>query len=198
MKFPFDQKIRLENDRVLLESFSVVDDAEVLRSIAVGHADLLLYSPSDFHTDDLFDKYILGAVRQRLKYERCIFRIYDKKFKAYAGSTSFGNISDQHERLEIGWTWIAKAHQRTGLNRNMKLLLLDFAFDEIGAKRVELKSDARNMQSRAAMEGIGASYEGCLKSHTVMSDGFRRDTVYYGMTVGEWPTIRAQLKQKIV
>ena len=197
MKFPFDQKIVLENDRVRLESFSVAADAEVLRFIAVGHADLLFYSPSDFHTDVLFDSYMQRAVMQSVKNERCIFRVYDKKFGAYAGSTSFGNISNRHERLEIGWTWIAKKHQKTGLNRNMKLLMLDFSFEDIGAKRVELKSDARNKQSRKAMEGIGANYEGCLKSHTVMSDGYRRDTVYYGITIGDWPMIRRQLVQKI-
>lgn len=197
MKFPINTDIVLENERVLIESMHKMEHCDVLKKIAIGHPEILTYSPSEFHTEALFHSYMNQALDQSKAGQRCIFRVYDKLKGEYAGSSSFGNISDKNERIEIGWTWIGKSFQKTGLNRNMKLLMMEYAFDQLKAKRVELKADARNEQSRTAMEGIGVTYEGCLREHTVMSDGFRRDTVYYSILAGEWPDIRRKLLLKI-
>jgi RimJ/RimL family protein N-acetyltransferase len=116
---------------------------------------------------------------------------------AYAGSTSFGNYDPKNERIEIGWTWLFSNYQRTGLNWNMKYLMFQFAFEELNIKRVELKADGRNLQSRNAMQGIGAQYEGTLRSHTIMSDGYRRDTVYYSVLADEWPAVSSRLLTRI-
>jgi len=72
-------------------------------------------------------------------------------------------------------------------------LMLSYAFDTLNYKRVELKTDKRNLQSRRAMEKIGAEYEGCLRSHTLMLDGFRRDTVFYSILHHEWPTLQTTI-----
>ena len=83
-----------------------------------------------------------------------------------------------------------KDFQKTGLNRNCKYLLLKFAFDELRAERVELKTDERNTASRNAIQKIGGQIEGILRSHTLMYDGYRRNTVYYSILKNEWQGLK--------
>jgi len=113
------------------------------------------------------------------------------------GSTRFGDIAPEHGRVEIGWTWIAPSHQRTGVNTEAKLLQLRYAFDELGATRVALKTDARNHRSQAAIERLGAIREGVLRRHIRLPDGFIRDTVYFSILADEWPAVRARLEERL-
>jgi len=113
------------------------------------------------------------------------------------GSTRFGDIAPEHGRVEIGWTWIAPAHQRTAANTEAKLLQLTYAFDELGATRVALKTDGRNLRSQAAIERLGAVREGALRRHMRMLDGFIRDTVYYSLLSEEWPPVKARLEARL-
>ena len=197
MRFPIDKEVILEGARSRLEPFKdATEAASLLEHIALHEKDLMKFSPSEFNSLNDLVSYFQQSLNERSKGSKYTFLVYDKLNETYAGSTSFGNISDANDRLEIGWTWIGKNFQRTGLNRHNKLLMLEFAFDKLNAARVELKSDARNLQSRKAMEGIGAKYEGQLRSHTVMSDGFRRDTVYYSILKDEWPTVRQHLTKE--
>lgn len=197
MTFPSNQQIVLENQRVRLEPIHTLLDAKPLEQISLGHPELLQYSPSEFHTPSLFQQYFETAIKGRESLKRYPFIIYDKASQSYAGSTSYGDISLKNEIIQIGWTWIGQKYQRTGLNRHMKMLMLQYAFENLHCKRLELKADARNMASRKAMEGIGAKYEGCLRSHTVMSDGYRRDTVYFSILLEEWPLVKKRLLKKL-
>lgn len=113
------------------------------------------------------------------------------------GSTRFADIDVSSERLEIGWTWLAPSMWRTALNTEAKLLQLRHAFDELGAGRVALKTDARNARSQAAIERLGAIREGTLRRHLRMPDGYIRDTVYYSILADEWPAIRVRLEQRL-
>ncbi len=113
------------------------------------------------------------------------------------GSTRFMSIAPEHRRLEIGWTWVGTAYQRTGANREAKLLQLTHAFETLGAERVEFKTHARNLASRAALLGIGATFEGVLRHHTIMPDGSNRDSAFYGVLAGEWPGVKARLGAKL-
>jgi RimJ/RimL family protein N-acetyltransferase len=113
------------------------------------------------------------------------------------GSTRFGDIAPEHGRVEIGWTWIAPSHQRTAVNTEAKLLQLSYAFDELGATRVGLKTDGRNLRSQAAIERLGGVREGALRRHMRMPDGFMRDTVYYSILDDEWPAVRARLEERL-
>jgi RimJ/RimL family protein N-acetyltransferase len=103
------------------------------------------------------------------------------------------NINLTHKRLEIGSTWIGKDFQRTALNRNCKLLLLSYAFEEANTERVEFLTDQRNLQSQKAIEGIGASFEGILRSHITMLDGYRRNSYCYSIIKPEWPEVKTKL-----
>jgi len=109
------------------------------------------------------------------------------------GSSRYMSIVPEHRRLEIGWTWIATALQRTGSNREAKLLQLSHAFETLGANRVEFKTHARNEQSRNARAGIGATFEGVFRNHTIMPDGSLRDSAYFSVIVEEWPIVKAAL-----
>ena len=111
-----------------------------------------------------------------------------------AGTTSYMNISRRDGGLEVGSTWLGKPWQRTGLNTEAKYLLLRHAFEGLGAVRVQLKTDSRNAQSRAAIERLGAVCEGVLRKHIRMPDGFLRDTVLYSIIDSEWPAVKARLE----
>ena len=192
MNFDISQNIILENKRSLLRPL-LAEDIEHLLPIAIKDKDLMDFSPSEIHRPELIRAYVDTALAAKENSIRYPFIIFDKQKNQYAGSTSFGNMSNKNSRLEIGWTWIGKEFQRTGLNRNNKFLMLQYAFEELGCLRVELKTDTRNIQSRTAMKKIGAMEEGILRSHTVMSDGYRRDTIYYSILKNEWEGIKGSI-----
>jgi RimJ/RimL family protein N-acetyltransferase len=113
------------------------------------------------------------------------------------GSSRYMNIVLEHRRLEIGWTWVAPAWQRTGANREAKLLMLGHAFDDLGCRRVEFKTDSLNEPSRTALLGIGATFEGIFRNHMVMPDGRMRHSAYYSVIDDEWPAVRAGLERSL-
>lgn len=115
---------------------------------------------------------------------------------ALAGSTRFLEIVPAHKRAEIGWTWYEKAAQAGMVNPECKYLLLDHAF-AAGANRVELKTDARNARSRAAIAKLGAKEEGIFRAHMVVREGHIRDTVYFSVIRSEWPQVRAGLAARL-
>ncbi len=193
MNFPFDEEIILENAATILRPLKI-SDINNLVNIATEDKDLLRFSPKPVYSESLLTDYIQNAMEERNNKSRYYFIIFDKTKNAYAGSTSFLNISNTDSRVEIGATWIGKDFQGTGLNRNCKFLLLSYAFEELGAERVELKTDERNTASRNAIEKIGGKFEGILRSHTLMYDGYRRNTVYYGILKDEWKDLKANFK----
>jgi RimJ/RimL family protein N-acetyltransferase len=125
------------------------------------------------------------------------FATIDRASGRPIGSSRYMNIVLEHRRLEIGWTWVAKAFQRTGANREAKLLMLRHAFDTLGCRRVEFKTDALNEPSRTALLGIGARFEGIFRNHMVMPDGRMRDSAYYSVIDSEWPDVRAALEARL-
>jgi N-acetyltransferase len=196
MNFPFEQEIVLENDRSLIRPLQI-NDVENLLLAATADKNLVQYSPLPIYTKELLQQYIEIALEERKNKLRYPFVLFDKKTDAFGGSSSYMNISAKDKRLEIGNTWIGPAFHRTGFNRNNKYLMLSFVFDLLGYERLELKTDERNLQSRAAIEKIGGQFEGIFRSHMVMADGFRRNTVYYSILKNEWPGIKNKLEKSI-
>jgi RimJ/RimL family protein N-acetyltransferase len=111
------------------------------------------------------------------------------------GSSRFLSIVPEHRRLEIGWTWVAAPWQRSGANREAKFLQLTHAFEVLDANRVEFKTDSLNVKSRAALLGIGATYEGIFRNHMVMPDGRLRHSAYFSVTRDDWPAVKAHLQR---
>ncbi|MFB4305825.1 GNAT family N-acetyltransferase [Actinomadura sp. GTD37] len=114
-----------------------------------------------------------------------------------AGTTSYYEVVPSHRGLCIGHTWLGARWHRTGLNTEAKLLLLGRAFDELGAIRVGWHTHVRNARSRAAIERLGASFEGVHRKHRILSDGSVRDTAAYGMTDDEWPAAARALRGRL-
>lgn len=110
-----------------------------------------------------------------------------------AGSTRYLAIDRANRHVEIGYTWLGKAFQRSGLNRDAKYLMLRHAFEVWGCIRVEFKTDSNNVQSRTALAGIGAVEEGTFRNHVVRADGSLRHSTYFSITDREWPQVKARL-----
>ena len=106
------------------------------------------------------------------------------------GSTRYMDIQRPHRGLEVGWTWLGGPWQRSGVNRECKRLLFTHAFEVLGAERVCLKTDSRNVASQRAIEAVGAQWEGVLRRHRLCPDGTWRDTVYYSVLASEWPGVK--------
>jgi len=111
-----------------------------------------------------------------------------------AGSTRFGNITREHRRVEIGWTWLGLEFQRTVLNTEAKYLMLRHAFEVEGCMRVELKTSSTNLKSQAAMRRLGLVEEGTFRKWMFNDDGTPRDTVWFSVTDDEWPEMKARLE----
>ncbi len=109
------------------------------------------------------------------------------------GSTRLCDIDRANRSLEIGWTWLAPAVWRTRINTECKRLLLGHCFETLGAIRVFLKTDARNVRSQKAIERLGAVKEGVWRKHRILPDGYVRDSVYYSIIDDEWPAVKANL-----
>jgi RimJ/RimL family protein N-acetyltransferase len=141
--------------------------------------------------------YITAALRQEAEGRALPFAITERHGDRIVGSTRYGTIEPAHERLEIGWTWVGREWQGTGVNTECKMLLLTHAFESLGCARVELKTDALNLRSRRAILSIGAKEEGILRSHMRRWDGCLRDTVYYSILDSEWPEVKARLQRRL-
>jgi RimJ/RimL family protein N-acetyltransferase len=113
------------------------------------------------------------------------------------GITSYLDIQPHNRALEIGFTWLGKAWQGTAVNPEAKLLLLRHAFETLGALRVQLKTDARNAQSQAALAKLGAVREGVLRKQMTLPDGHQRDTVMFSITDDEWPEVRRRIEARL-
>jgi RimJ/RimL family protein N-acetyltransferase len=125
------------------------------------------------------------------------FATIDQASGRAVGSTRFMSIVPEHKRLEIGWTWVGLAWQRTGANREAKLLQMTHAFETLGANRVEFKTDSLNEKANPGLLGIGATFEGTFRNHMVMPGGRLRHSNYYSVTSDEWPEVKARLVEKL-
>lgn len=181
--------------------------AVVLEPLGLDHVDALtrvgldpelwrwaLTAPA---TRDDVREYVETALDEQRRGLALPFAIVDRASETVIGSTRYGNIACEHRRLEIGWTWLARAFQRTAANTEAKLLLLTHAFETLGAQRVELKTDALNEQSRAAILRLGAVQEGIFRKHMLTQSGRVRDTAYFAIVDADWPHVKARLLARL-
>jgi RimJ/RimL family protein N-acetyltransferase len=114
-----------------------------------------------------------------------------------AGMTTYMNVDAANRRVEIGSTWYAMRVQRSGLNTQCKLLLLDYAFEKLDCIAVEFRTHFFNHQSRRAIERLGAKQDGILRNHQIAPNGTLRDTVVFSIIASEWPTVKAHLTYQL-
>ncbi|WP_237387928.1 GNAT family N-acetyltransferase [Xenorhabdus sp. Sc-CR9] len=122
------------------------------------------------------------------------FTVIDNATGNAVGMTTYMNIDENIPRLEIGSTWYARSVQRTSINTEAKLLLLQYAFEEQGCLAVEFRTHFLNHQSRRAIERLGAKLDGILRNHMQAKDGSIRDTCVYSILLSEWPAIKTHLE----
>jgi RimJ/RimL family protein N-acetyltransferase len=187
----------------------VVLEGEVIRlePLTLGHVDALWEAGRDpslweftatrVASREEMRAYVASALAEQSAGRALPFATVLRKTGDVIGSTRFAAIEPEHRRLEIGWTWITPAWQRSAVNTEAKFLMLRHAFETLGCRRVELKTSSKNLRSRAAMKRIGAVEEGILRQHMVNPDGSSRDSVYLSILDGEWPTVRERLTQML-
>jgi N-acetyltransferase len=151
----------------------------------------LMRTPEDLRV------YMAAAFAERDAGKALPFATIDRATGRPIGSTRYAAIEPRHRRLEIGWTWLGRAWQRTAANTEAKYLMLRYAFETLGCVRVELKTDALNARSRAAILRIGAREEGTLRQHMITASGRIRDTVYYSVLDSEWLGVKAELARRL-
>ncbi|MFC8532684.1 GNAT family N-acetyltransferase [Streptomyces sp. NPDC057249] len=125
------------------------------------------------------------------------FAVIHRETGRAVGWTTYMDIDVANERLEIGWTWYGRAHWRTAVNTETKLLLLTHAFEDLGMGRVQLKTDHLNDRSQRAIARLGARHEGVLRRHRRRPDGSWRDTVYFSLLAEEWPEAKTRLGARL-
>jgi RimJ/RimL family protein N-acetyltransferase len=185
----------LENKRVHLRPLEE-SDFTLLRPLALAQPELFQFMSTFIKSDDDLKRFIAQALSDREDGKSIPFIIIDKRTNAPAGSTRFGNLEEHHKRVEIGWTWLGAEFHNTGLNKAMKYVMLQYAFETMGLNRVEIKTNEHNQRSRRAIESIGGQYEGLLRNHMVNDDGTARNTVYYSIIKEEWPDIKERIFDK--
>lgn len=121
------------------------------------------------------------------------FVIILKNEDKIVGSTRFLDIQPIHKKLEIGWTWLHPDYWGTSINLECKLLLLTYCFEELKAKRVQLKTDENNIRSRKAIEKIGGQLEGILRNDMIRENGTNRNSAYYSIIESEWKDAKQKL-----
>jgi RimJ/RimL family protein N-acetyltransferase len=154
-------------------------------------------SESPPHTVDDAIGQIERALASRAQGQRFAYTQFDAVTGEFAGSTSLYDVNPALRTLAIGFTWLGRSWWRTGHNTESKLLLLSYAFDELGCARVVWHTDIRNERSQAAIARLGATREGVLRKHRIRRDGSWRDTVQYAMTDDDWPAVRDRLTARL-
>ena len=126
------------------------------------------------------------------------FVILDAQTNQIVGATKLMDISESHQRGEIGFTWLTPKYWRTHINTSCKFLLLQYCFEQLGWQRVQIKTDHENKQSQKAIERIGATFEGILRNHMIRKDGTTRHTYMYSIISEVWPDVQAHLIKLMV
>ena len=196
--FDFSSDIILENNRVLLRPLAPTD-LENLLHFSQNDPTIWKYSLIKAVGEKNFKDYINIALKARSEQKEYPFIVFDKLTHKYAGSTRFYDIQMNNKSLQLGFTWYGSDFQGTGLNKQCKFLLLEFAFEKMDMERVEFRADNANERSIAAMKGIGCQVEGVLRSHVLKPDGTRRDSIVLSILKQEWENnVKENLLKKLI
>jgi RimJ/RimL family protein N-acetyltransferase len=189
---PWPPEVTLEGRHVILRPATAEDAPALVEASSDGELWKLWYTfvpPPDGMAKEIERR--LAARAQSSAW--LTFVVIEKASGQIIGCTSYMNIDPGTPRVEIGGTWYARRTQRSPINTECKFLLLRHAFEQLGCVAVEFRTHALNLQSRAAIERLGAKYDGMIRHHQRTRDGHLRDTVIYSILQAEWPTIATHL-----
>jgi RimJ/RimL family protein N-acetyltransferase len=186
------KETELEGDLVRLVPLQKRFRNELVKAASDGELWKLWFTsiPSE-HT---IDEYIDFAISETGLDKALAFVVIDKKTNTLIGATRFCNATPIHKRLEIGYTWYAKSHQKTGVNTECKYLLLTYAFEVLQCIAVEFRTHWHNQASRNAIARLGAKQDGILRNHMIGAEGTIRDTVVFSIVREEWTVVKKSLR----
>jgi len=173
------------------------DHAESVTRVALAHPQIWTHIPYPMQSE--------GDVHVRLEQAAAlhaaglgvVFVTELRQAGEIVGGTSILSVDPRVPSFEIGGTWIVPPHQRTRVNTEAKYLQLCFAFETLGAARVELKTDVRNERSRKAIARIGGRFEGIFRNHMRRADGSLRDSAFFSIVSAEWPEVKRTLEERL-
>ncbi len=187
----------LEDNRALLRPLRETD-LDIFMPFALNEPDTWKYSNVSAKGESGMTAYMDAAMTGRADGSQYPFIVYDKQTGEYAGCTRFYDIQPGLLTLQLGYTWYGEKSRGTGLNKHCKFLLLQLAFENFGAERVEFRADARNERSIAAMKSIGCTVEGILRSNMPLEDGPRRDSIVLSILKPEWENgVKENLQKRL-
>lgn len=197
MKFEFKENYILENNMVRLEPLKS-SDFDLLLHYSENQPEIWEFNSGGANGKVNLEKYISNAILQRENEKEYAFIIYDKITERYVGSTRFYAIFLENKTIEIGYTWYGKEFQGTGINKNCKYLLLEFAFEKLNMERVAFAANSQNNRSINAMKSIGCKEEGVLRNCSTDANGNRIDVTRLSIIKTEWyGNVKTNLKYKI-
>ena len=185
---------RLEGRLIRLEPLAAEHEQPLREAAADGV--VWRWMQVDGSTADGFDRWFGNAVRTAADGTEAPFVTVDRMSGRVLGSTRFMTLRPEHRGVEIGNTWLARDAWNGGANVEAKLLMLGHAFERCGCMRVEFKTDARNVESRRALEALPAELEGIFRKHMLIHAGIR-DSAYYAIVDDDWPEVRANLERRL-
>lgn len=186
---------RLEGKLVVLEPLEEAH-AEGLWEAAQA-PEIWAWLPHIGESREDFDLWMQTSLEATAEGREGVFAVRDRGSRRLVGSSRYLAVRPPDRVVEVGWTWFNPAVWRSGVNAETKLLMLAHAFEALDCVRVELKTDARNERSRAAIAAIPARLEGILRNHTIVPDVGQRDSAMYSVIDAEWPAVRANLERRL-
>lgn len=197
----------MSTEAIAAEQVTLTGNNVVLMPLQTEHAERLLQAAEDGELWNMkvtvipgpstVGQYIATALAGRESGSVMPFAIVRRDTGQIVGSTRFWKIDRKNRKLEIGHTWLGQSVQRSGLNTEMKYLLLEYAFEVMKCVRVQFTTDELNEKSRAAILRIGAKQEGIVRHERIMPDGRKRNSVRFSIIDDEWPEVKAMLSEKM-
>lgn len=197
----------MSTEVIAAEQVTLTGNSVVLMPLLTEHAERLLQAAEDgelwnmkvtvIPSPSTVGQYIATALAGRESGSVMPFAIVRRDTGQIVGSTRFWKIDRKNRKLEIGHTWLSQSVQRSGLNTEMKYLLLEYAFEVMKCVRVQFTTDELNEKSRAAILRIGAKQEGIVRHERIMPDGRKRNSVRFSIIDDEWPEVKAMLSAKM-
>jgi N-acetyltransferase len=195
----FADPVVLEGEHVRLEPMAPARADAIAAALAAAAADGAMWESkvTTIPSPETARAYVDQALQELAAGVSLPFVTIARASGEAVGSTRYMNIEAPHRRLEIGTTWIGKSFQRTAINTEAKYLMLRHAFETLKCIAVDLRTHEKNVQSRAAIERLGAKLDGLLRNHRIMPDGGLRNTATYSIIDAEWPAVKARLEARL-
>ena len=196
IEMSWPKPVTLHSKTVQLEPLSIDHISDLINAVKDGN----LYN--HWYTSIPQPKNMKMEIERRLKLQdmgtMLPFAVISLKTEKAVGMTTYMNVDKENKRVEIGSTWYAKSVQRTSLNTECKLVLLEHAFEKLNCICVEFRTHFMNQQSRRGIERLGAKLDGILRSNAIQKNGTIRDTAVYTIISSEWSSVKANLEYQLV